>query len=112
MQSKAGHGGHAKADVWFTEFGAARFVVSGTLRDRDRHPGHCAYLRVRFHYVGGGTEWTRPRTTCSRTGFRFSSAGQVHRADVRVCVLDRTRRATLKCHADAIKKSIVDDRPR
>lgn len=113
VQSKAGHGGYAKADVWFTDFSAETFVVSGTLRDRDKHPGHCAYIRVRFHYIGGGTGWSRPRWTCaSKAKFKLSSDGEVNRADVRVCVLDRARRTTLKCHVDAIKASIVANWPR
>ncbi|WP_182908192.1 hypothetical protein [Microbispora sp. H13382] len=112
VQSRSGHHGYAKADVWTTRFTAETFVVSGTLYDRDTHSGHCAYVRARFHYVGGGTGWARPQTTCaSRGSFRLSSDGQIKRVDVKVCVLDRPRRTTLKCYADAITPAIIANWP-
>ena len=60
VQSSAGHSGYAKADVWITGFSTETFAVSGKLYDRDKHRGHCAYVRARFHYTGGGTGWSRP----------------------------------------------------
>ncbi|WP_169948488.1 hypothetical protein [Microbispora sp. H11081] len=112
VRSKSGHHGYAAADVWLTRFTAETFVVSGTLRDRDAHSGHCAYVRARFHYVGGGTGWARPKSTCaSRASFRLSSDGQVKRVDVKVCVLDKQRRTTLRCHADAITPAIIANWP-
>ncbi|GAA3153854.1 hypothetical protein GCM10010466_50980 [Planomonospora alba] len=116
VQSEGGHGGHAKADVWLDDFDSERFVVSGKLYDRDRHAGHCAYIRVKFHYVSGGYGWSQGRYTCSSKGaaFTFSSDGEVHRADAKVCVLDRTRsKIRLRnCHTDAMKASVVADWPR
>ncbi|MEN3536342.1 hypothetical protein AAH991_14595 [Microbispora sp. ZYX-F-249] len=112
VQSRSGHHGYAKADVWTTRFTAETFVVSGTLYDRDAHSGHCAYVRARFHYVGGGTGWAPPKTTCaSRASFRLSSDGRIKRVDVKVCVLDRPRRTTLKCYADAITPAIIANWP-
>lgn len=112
VRSRAGHRGYAKADVWITRFSAETFVVSGSLHDRDAHGGHCAYVRARFHYVGGGTGWALPRTTCApRSTFRLSSDGQIKRVDVKVCVVDRARRATLNCHSDAITPGIIANWP-
>ncbi|MGI5154342.1 hypothetical protein [Microbispora sp. CA-102843] len=112
VQSRSGHRGYAKADVWITRFTAETFVVSGTLYDRDAHGGHCAYVRARFHYVGGGTGWAQPRTTCaSGSPFRLSSDGQIKRVDVKVCVLDRPRRTTLNCYADAITPAVIANWP-
>ncbi|MDP9863708.1 MULTISPECIES: hypothetical protein [Streptosporangium] len=113
VRSAAGHSGHAAADVWITDFSAETFTVSGTLRDRDPHRNHCAYIRARFHYVGGGTGWAQPRSTC-RAGdtFRLSSDGEVTRVDVKVCVLDRGRRAISYCHVDAIREEVVANWPR
>ncbi|WP_405087225.1 hypothetical protein [Microbispora sp. NBC_01389] len=108
VRSRAGHRGYAKADVWITRFTAETFVVSGSLYDRDAHGGHCAYIRARFHYIGGGTGWALPRTTCaSRNAFRLSSDGRIRRVDVKVCVVDKARRATLNCHSDAITPGII-----
>ncbi|MCC5578149.1 hypothetical protein IMZ11_21205 [Microtetraspora sp. AC03309] len=112
VQSKGGHGGYAKADVWITDFSAETFVVSGTLYDRDRHDGHCAYIRARFHYAGGGTGWAQPRSTCAaKSSFRLSSDGEITRVDVKVCVLDKARRATVNCYVDPIKASTVANWP-
>ncbi|MEU8196764.1 hypothetical protein AB0C10_23560 [Microbispora amethystogenes] len=108
VRSRAGHRGYATADVWITRFTAETFVVSGSLYDRDAHGGHCAYIRARFHYIGGGTGWALPRTTCaSRNAFRLSSDGRIKRVDVKVCVVDRARRTTLNCHSDAITPGII-----
>ncbi|WP_433352593.1 hypothetical protein ACQP25_05370 [Microtetraspora malaysiensis] len=113
VRSRGGHGGYATADVWITDFSAETFVVSGTLYDRDRHRDHCAYIRARFHYAGGGTGWAQPTTTCAaRGGFRLSSDGEITRVDVKVCVLDRARRATLSCYVDPIKAETVANWPR
>ncbi|MFF4777087.1 hypothetical protein ACFY05_29930 [Microtetraspora fusca] len=113
VRSKGGHGGYATADVWITDFSAETFVVSGTLYDRDRHRDHCAYIRARFHYAGGGTGWAQPRTTCAASsGFRLSSDGEITRVDVKVCVLDRARRTTLSCYIDPIKAETVANWPR
>ncbi|MGW5262640.1 hypothetical protein ACWEQG_16825 [Microbispora sp. NPDC004025] len=112
VRSGSGHHGYAKADVWTTRFTAETFVVSGTLYDRDAHSGHCAYVRARFHYAGGGTGWALPKTTCaSRASFRLSSDGRIKRVDVKVCVLDGARRTTLKCYADAITPAIIANWP-
>ncbi|MFG1941384.1 hypothetical protein [Nonomuraea sp. NPDC048826] len=112
VASAKGHSGQAKADVWITGFSAQTFVVRGRLYDRDAHPGHCAYVRARFHYAGGGTGWSRPGTTCSaRKSFRLSSDGEIKRVDVRVCLYDRGARKTFKCHADAIKPEIIANWP-
>ncbi|WP_433249361.1 hypothetical protein ACQPYK_02245 [Streptosporangium sp. CA-135522] len=113
VRSATGHSGHAVADVWITDFSAETFTVSGTLRDRDSHPGHCAYIRARFHYTGGGTGWARPRSTC-RAGeaFELSSDGEITRVDVRVCVLDRGTRTASHCHVDAIRAETIADWPR
>ncbi|MEV4242709.1 hypothetical protein AB0J63_04785 [Streptosporangium canum] len=113
VRSAAGHSGHAAADVWITDFGAETFAVSGTLRDRDPHRDHCAYIRARFHYVGGGTGWAQPRSTCRPSGaFRMSSDGEITRVDVRVCVLDRGRRTTSSCHVDVIRAEDIANWPR
>ncbi|MEU7988151.1 hypothetical protein AB0B56_25080 [Streptosporangium canum] len=113
VRSAAGHSGHAAADVWITDFGAETFAVSGTLRDRDPHRDHCAYIRARFHYVGGGTGWAQPRSTCRPSGaFRMSSDGEIARVDVRVCVLDRGRRTTSSCHVDVIRAEDIANWPR
>jgi len=108
VESAAGHTGKAKADVWITGFNVETFVVYGRLYDRDRHPGHCASIRARFHYAGGGTGWSRMRRTCSaKTSFRLTSDGEIRRVDVRVCLYDRARRTNFKCHADAITPQII-----
>lgn len=113
VRSAAGHAGHARADVWLTDFGAETFVVSGTLHDRDAHPGHCAYIRARFHYTGGGTGWAGPRSTCAPGGaFRLSSDGEIRRVDVRVCLVNRATRRIAYCHTDPIKAETVANRPR
>lgn len=113
VRSAAGHSGHAVADVWITDFGAETFAVSGTLRDRDPHRDHCAYIRARFHYVGGGTGWAQPRSTCRPSGaFRMSSDGEITRVDVRVCVLDRGRRTASSCHVDVIRAEDIANWPR
>lgn len=113
VQSRSGHRGYAKADVWITPFTAETFVVSGRLYDRDAHGGHCAYVRARFHYVGGGTGWALPKTTCApKKTIRLSSDGQIKRVDVKVCVYDRARRTTLNCYADAITPAIIANWPR
>lgn len=113
VRSATGHSGHAAADVWITDFGAETFAVSGTLRDRDPHRDHCAYIRARFHYVGGGTGWAQPRSTCRPSGaFRMSSDGEITRVDVRVCVLDRGRRTTSSCHVDVIRAEDIANWPR
>lgn len=113
VRSAAGHAGHARADVWISGFSAETFVVRGSLHDRDGHRGHCAQIRARFHYAGGGTGWSRPRSTCSpKASFRLSSDGEIKRVDVRVCLLDRAQRRTFKCHADAIKPEIIANWPR
>ncbi|MER5425396.1 hypothetical protein [Streptosporangium roseum] len=113
VRSAAGHSGHAVADVWITDFSAETFAVSGTLRDRDPHRDHCAYIRARFHYTGGGTGWARPRSTCGPSGaFRLSSDGEITRVDVRVCVLDRGRRTTSSCHVDVIRAEDIANWPR
>ncbi|GAT67929.1 hypothetical protein PS9374_03589 [Planomonospora sphaerica] len=113
VQSTAGHGGYAKADVWLSDFDSERFTVSGTLYDRDRHSGHCGYVRARFHYVSGGTGWAQGRYTCSSRGgtFKLSSDGEVDRVDVRVCVLNRKRNTLHNCHTDVIKASTVANWP-
>ncbi|GGO79325.1 hypothetical protein [Nonomuraea cavernae] len=112
VTSSAGHSGQARADVWITDFSAETFAVYGKLYDRDAHRGHCAYLRARFHYVGGGTGWSRPRTTCSaKSPFRLTSDGQIRRVDVKVCLYDSHRRKTVWCHADAIKPEIIANWP-
>ncbi|WP_157530472.1 hypothetical protein [Microtetraspora niveoalba] len=111
--SRGGHGGRAEADVWITDFSAERFVVSGTLRDRDGHRDHCAYIRARFHYASGGTGWAWPKTSCApRSSFRLSSDGEITRVDVKVCVFDRARRTTLSCYIDPIKAETVANWPR
>ncbi|MFI6815874.1 hypothetical protein ACIBG7_25950 [Nonomuraea sp. NPDC050328] len=108
VQSAGGHGGYAKADVWISDFSAETFQVYGKLYDRDPHRDHCATVRARFHYAGGGTGWSRAKSTCSPSGsFRLSSDGEIKRVDVRVCVYDTARRATLKCHHDAITPEII-----
>ncbi|GLW99633.1 hypothetical protein [Microtetraspora sp. NBRC 16547] len=113
VQSRSDHGGYATADVWITDFSAETFVVSGTLYDRDGHRDHCAYIRARFHYPGGGTGWARPRTTCAaKSSFQLSSDGEITRVDVKVCVLDRAQRATLSCYVDPIKAETVANWPR
>ncbi|MGI5268696.1 hypothetical protein ACQEUU_06060 [Nonomuraea sp. CA-218870] len=112
VASAAGHSGKARADVWISDFGAETFVVRGKLYDRDAHAGHCAYVRARFHYAGGGTGWSRPSTTCAaRKSFRLSSDGEIKRVDVRVCLYDRATRKTFRCHADAIKPEIIANWP-
>ncbi|MBG0827218.1 hypothetical protein HS041_05520 [Planomonospora sp. ID67723] len=113
VQSKSGHGGYAKADVWLSDFKSERFVVSGTLYDRDSHSGHCAYMRVRFHYKSGGTGWSQVRYTCSAKGksFKLSSDGEVTRADVRVCLVSYRTNGIFSCHTDAIKASTVANWP-
>lgn len=112
VQSKAGHSGYAKADVWITDFTRETFVVRGKLYDRDRHAGHCAQVRARFHYAGGGYGWSRPRTTCApKASFRLSSDGEIKRVDVWVCLYDKATRKTFTCHADAIKPSIIANWP-
>ncbi|GHH71940.1 hypothetical protein GCM10017673_26220 [Streptosporangium violaceochromogenes] len=113
VRSATGHAGHARADVWLTDFSAETFVVSGTLHDRDAHPGHCAYIRARFHYTGGGTGWARPRSTCAASGaFRLSSDGKIRRVDVRVCLVNRTTREVASCHTDPVKAETVANWPR
>lgn len=113
ITSSAGHSGHARADVWITDFGAETFTVYGKLHDRDAHPGHCAYTRARFHYAGGGTGWSRPRSTCSaKSSFRLTSDGQIRRVDVHVCLYDRGRRKPFRCHFDAVKPEIIANWPR
>ncbi|GAA0849897.1 hypothetical protein ACFQVD_11380 [Streptosporangium amethystogenes subsp. fukuiense] len=113
VRSAGGHGGYARANVWITDFGAETFTVSGTLHDRDGHPGHCAYIRARFHYTGGGTGWARPRSTCRANDlFRLSSDGEITRVDVRVCVLDSRKRRTSHCHVDVIRAETVANWPR
>ncbi|MBB3727466.1 hypothetical protein [Nonomuraea dietziae] len=113
VTSSAGHSGHAKADVWITDFSAETFTVHGTLHDRDRHRGHCASIRARFHYVGGGTGWSWPRSTCSaKSPFRLTSDGEIKRVDVRVCLYDLASRTTFTCHADAITPEIIANWPR
>ncbi|WP_449061700.1 hypothetical protein [Planomonospora algeriensis] len=109
VQSASGHGGYAKADVWLSDFDSERFVVSGTLYDRDRHSGHCGYVRARFHYVSGGTGWSQVRYTCASKGaaFKLSSDGEVDRVDVRVCLVSYRTNAIFRCHTDAIKASTV-----
>ncbi|GAB3150586.1 hypothetical protein [Microbispora hainanensis] len=113
VQSRSGHHGYAKADVWLTRFTAETFVVSGALYDRDAHGGHCAYVRARFHYAGGGTGWALPKATCApRKPIRLSSDGRITRVDVKVCVYDRPRRTTLNCYTDAITPAIIAGWPR
>ncbi|WP_431897156.1 hypothetical protein [Nonomuraea sp. bgisy101] len=112
VRSSAGHAGHAEADVWITDFGAETFAVYGRLHDRDTHRGHCAYARARFHYVGGGTGWSRPRSTCSaESSFRLTSDGQINRVDVKVCLYDTRLRKAFTCHVDAIKPEIIANWP-
>ncbi len=112
VQSRSGHHGYAKADVWITRFTAETFVVSGTLYDRDAHGEHCAYVRARFHYAGGGTGWAPPKTTCApKKPIRLSSDGRITRVDVKVCVYDRARRTTLNCYADAITPAVIANWP-
>ncbi|MBB5961056.1 hypothetical protein [Planomonospora venezuelensis] len=114
VQSKSGHGGYAKADVWLSDFRSERFVVSGKLYDRDGHSGHCAYMRVRFHYKSGGTGWSQVRYTCSTKGksFKLSSDGEVTRADVRVCLVSYRTNGIFSCYTDPIKASTVANWPR
>ncbi|MEU4547142.1 hypothetical protein [Nonomuraea dietziae] len=113
VTSSAGHSGHARADVWITDFSAETFTVHGTLHDRDTHRGHCASIRARFHYVGGGTGWSLPRSTCSaKSSFRLTSDGEIKRVDVRVCLYDLRLRKTFTCHADAITPEIIANWPR
>ncbi|MEU6739905.1 hypothetical protein [Streptosporangium sandarakinum] len=112
VRSAAGHSGRAAADVWVSDFSAETFVVSGTLRDRDAHRGHCAYVRARFHYAGGGTGWARPSTTCRASApFRLSSDGEITRVDVRVCLLDAGR-VPFRCHVDPVKAETIAAWPR
>jgi hypothetical protein len=112
VRSSAGHSGHAKADVWITGFSAETFTVSGTLHDRDRHRGHCAYIRARFHYTGGGTGWSQPSSTCSaKRSFRLTSDGEINRVDVKVCLYQTGSRKTFRCHVDAIKPEIIANWP-
>ncbi|MET9338396.1 hypothetical protein [Nonomuraea sp. NPDC003804] len=112
VRSAAGHSGHAEADVWITDFSAETFAVYGKLDDRDSHRGHCASIRARFHYVGGGTGWSLPRSTCSaKSSFQLTSDGEIDRVDVRVCLHDLGLRKTFRCHVDAIKPEIIANWP-
>lgn len=112
VKSSAGHSGYANADVWITDFRAETFAVYGKLDDRDTHRGHCAYARARFHYVGGGTGWSRPSSTCSaKSSFRLTSDGEINQVDVKVCLYDLGLRKAFKCHVDAIKPEIIANWP-
>ncbi|WP_157518768.1 hypothetical protein [Herbidospora mongoliensis] len=95
--------GRAAADVWITPFKAETFVVYGKLRDRA--PAHCAYIRARFHYTGGGTGWSRAKTTCSTASFKLSSDGRIKRADVKVCL--SKGRTTSRCYTEKITPEII-----
>ncbi|WP_157521614.1 hypothetical protein [Herbidospora cretacea] len=95
--------GRASADVWITPFTAETFVVYGKLRDRA--PSHCAYIRARFHYAGGGTGWSRVRATCSTAAFRLSSDGRIRRADVKVCLYKA--KTTSRCYTEKITPEII-----
>ena len=113
VQSSAGHSGYAKADVWIAGFSAETFAVSGKLYDRDKHRGHCAYVRARFHYTGGGTGWSRPSSTCSaKKSFRLTSDGEINRVDVKVCLFHTGQRKAFQCHVDVIKPEIIANWPR
>ncbi|MFD0889729.1 hypothetical protein ACFQ08_34760 [Streptosporangium algeriense] len=104
VRSSAAHGGYAKATVRITSFGAETFKVYGTLYDRDPHRGHCAYIRARFHYMGGGTGWARPRGTCAPSGrYELSSDGEIKRVDIKICVYDRRTRSLGHCRVDSIR---------
>ncbi|GAA0442399.1 hypothetical protein GCM10010160_81620 [Acrocarpospora corrugata] len=112
VKSSAGHSGHAKADIWITDFTTEPFAVYGKLYDRDTHRSHCAYIRARFHYVGGGAGWSQPRSTCSaKSSFRLTSAGKTNQVDVKVCLYNLSPRKTFKCHTDAIKPEIIANWP-
>ncbi|WP_459799975.1 hypothetical protein [Herbidospora sp. RD11066] len=99
--------GRVAADVWITPFKAQTFVVYGKLRDKA--PGYCAYIRTRFHYTGGGTGWSRAKTTCSTASFRQSSDGSIKRADVKVCLY---RAKTIsRCYTEKITPEIIANWP-
>ncbi|WP_062347746.1 hypothetical protein [Herbidospora yilanensis] len=99
--------GRAQADVRITPFTAETFVVYGKLRDRS--PSHCAYIRARFHYTGGGTGWSRAKTTCSSASFRLGSDGQIRRVDVKVCLY--AAKKTSRCYVEKITPEIIANWP-
>ncbi|MFC3979770.1 hypothetical protein [Streptosporangium jomthongense] len=104
VRTSAGHGGYAKATVRITSFGAETFKVYGTLYDRDPHRDHCAYIRARFHYTGGGTGWAQPRVTCAPSGsYRLGSDGEITRVDIKICLYDRRTRSLGYCRVDSIR---------
>ncbi|MEV7008709.1 hypothetical protein [Streptosporangium sp. NPDC051022] len=104
VRSSGAHSGYAKATVTITSFSAETFKVYGTLYDRDPHRDHCAYIRARFHYMGGGTGWAQPRRSCAPGhSYKLSSDGQIKRVDIKICVYDRRWRSLSYCQVDTIR---------
>ncbi|GAA3108570.1 hypothetical protein GCM10017600_10560 [Streptosporangium carneum] len=104
IRSSAAHGGYARATITVTGFSAETFSVYGTLYDRDGHRDHCAYIRARFHYSGGGTGWAQPRWFCVPSHvYDLTSDGEIRRVDVKICVYDRKRRSISHCRVETIR---------
>nr|WP_055500978.1 hypothetical protein [Nonomuraea pusilla] len=112
ISSSSGHVGRATARVWISSFSEKHFQVYGSLHDRDRHPGHCASIRARFHYLGGGTGWSPARRHCAsygkgRAGYLFESRSAIRRVDVRICVADGLRGPTSYCRTLTVRDEDV-----
>ncbi|GAA2849953.1 hypothetical protein GCM10010517_07400 [Streptosporangium fragile] len=100
VRSASGHSGYAKAHLWVTPFNEEYFTAYGRIYDRDRHPGHCAWVRAKFHYRKGGSAWSPVRWSCASSGYRgflFETRGAVRRVDLKVCVYQPKRNALSHC---------------
>lgn len=107
ITSSRAHSGRAVARVWVTSFSAKPFQVYGRLYDRDRHSGHCAYIRARFHYFEGGASWSPSRRFCAsgggRTSYRFAANGEVRRVEIKLCVAGGRRGPVTHCRTETIR---------
>ncbi|MEU0486584.1 hypothetical protein ABZ260_46395 [Streptosporangium sp. NPDC006013] len=106
VRSGSGHSGYAKAQLWVTGFNQSHFTAYGKIYDRDRHPGHCAWVRARFHYQKGGPSWSPARWSCASSGskgYLFKTKGQVKWIDLKVCVYQPKRNALSHCRIETIR---------
>ncbi|MEV0975182.1 hypothetical protein [Microtetraspora glauca] len=104
MRSASGHSGYAQTKVWDTGTDGRDYAVYGRIYDRDRHSGHCGWVRARFHFRKGGSAWSPARWTCASAykGFLFEAGRDVKGADLKICIYQPKRRATSYCRTESI----------